>query len=133
MKQIKHMTKSQLTRIQLNNYCSEHDRNGRQFDYEAKGYRGEIDARLWELSNKKVDDMMKQARTIYTVKQSANKIVVAPVNMIGKADTEKPLISPNNDLRIELDRLDLELSVMRAFNPWRFIGNELVMKYGIDK
>lgn len=128
MKQIKHMTKTQLLRIQLNNYYGEHDRTGSQFDYEAKGYRGEIDARLWELSDKKVNDMMKQARTIYTVKQSADKTIIAPVNMIGKADTEKTLIEPKNEIRIELDRLDLTISVNKTFFKWRNISNELMIK-----
>ena len=38
MKSVKHMTLDQIKRIQLNNYCSEHDKHGKQFDYEALGY-----------------------------------------------------------------------------------------------
>ena len=137
MKSVKHMTKTQLLRIQSNNYCSEHDKYGNQFDYEARGYREEIDARLWELSNKKVNDMIKQARTIhtvkpYTVKQSASLSMVAD-KAISAPISKKPLVEPNNALKSEIDKLDIQLSVMRAFKPWRFIGNELVMNYGIDK
>ena len=109
------MEKEQLKRIIANNYCGEHDRHGNQFDYEAKGYRDEIDARLWELSNKKVNEMFKQVNSI-------KGIISAPV-------CEKPLIEANNALKTEIDKLDVTISVMRAFNPWRFIANELMMKY----
>ena len=115
MKQIKFMTKDQVKRIVSNNYCSEHDKHGNQFDYEAKGYRDEIDARLWELSDKKVNDMIKQARI------DIKGIISAPI-------CEKPLIKPNNEIKSELDRLDITISVNKAFFKWRDISNELMIK-----
>lgn len=120
MVSIKHMTKAQCLRIQANNYCSEHDRNGHQFDYEAKGYRDAIDQRLWELSAKNVDNMIKRG-----------------TGRVTKATDKKPLktalIEPNDQLGTEIRQLDIQLSVMRVFNPWRYLGNELMMNYGIDK
>lgn len=53
MKQIKFMTNDQIKRIQENNYCSEHDSKSNQFDYEAKGYRDEINALYWSRNRKK--------------------------------------------------------------------------------
>lgn len=114
------MTKTQCLRIQSNNYCGEHDRNGHQFDYEAKGYRDAIDQRLWELNAKNVENMIKRGSSV-----------------VGKVIAEKTPVDPSNNpvnqLNDEIERLDIQLSVMRAFNSWRYLGNELVMKYGIDR
>lgn len=120
MKSVKHMTKSQCLRIQQNNYCSEHDRNGKQFDYEANGYRDAIDQRLWELTTKNLENMLKRNTGRAT-------------RVIDENPLKKALVESNNQLDTEIEQLDIQLSVMRAFNSWRYLGNELMMNYGIDK
>ena len=65
MKQIKFMTNAQIKRIQDNNYCSEHDRNGNQFDYEANGYREEIDAMIWERNKRYIEGYVVMNDEVY--------------------------------------------------------------------
>jgi hypothetical protein len=104
---VKNMTLDQIKRIQQNNYCSEHDRTGKQFDYEAMGYRDEIDARYWELVAKK-----------NFVKNDMNKSV----------EPEKTSVTAT-DISKEIESIDIQLSVLKAFNKWRFISNEITLKF----
>lgn len=91
------MTLDQVKRIQLNNYCSEHDRNGKQFDYEAMG------SRYWELVAKK-----------NFVKNDMNKSVEIQKTSVTATDISK-----------EIESIDMQLSVLKAFNKWRFISNSI--------
>lgn len=100
---VKNMTLEQIKRIQQNNYCSEHDRTGKQFDYEANGYRDEIDARYWDLVAKK-----------NFTKNDMNKSVEIQKTGVRGTDISK-----------EIESLDIQLSVLKAFNKWRFISNSI--------
>lgn len=117
MKQIKFMTNAQIKRIQENNYCSEHNKKGNQFDYEAKGYREEIDAMIWERKQKEINEMLKRTSNRqfneYQDKISKN------VSKLGE-----------NLFKAELDACEREISVNKAFFKWRNIVNELNLKLG---
>ena len=115
MKSVKNMTLDQVKRIQLNNYCGKHcKRTGKQFDYEANGYKEAIDARYWELVTRSVDVQLKQARNM-------------PDNTdmsINTAQTEKTSVTADL-ISKEIESLDIQLSVLKAFNRWRFISNSI--------
>lgn len=116
---VKNMTLDQIKRIQQNNYCSEHDRNGKQYDYEANGYKDEIDARYWSLVTRSVDTALKQSSTLNNM----------PSNTVTAITAQKPLESANNGLKIDIEAMDIQISVLKAFNPWRFISNEITLKF----
>lgn len=111
------MTNAQLTRIQSNNYCSEHDRNGNQFDYEANGYRDEINALYWSRTQKEIDEMLKRA---------SNKAFNEYQDKISKNIAK--LVE--NPFKAEVEACDREISVNKAFFRWRNIVNELNLKLG---
>lgn len=110
MKQIKFMTNAQIKRIQENNYCSEHDSKGNQFDYEAKGYRDEINALYWNRKQKEINEMLKRASN-----RAFNEY------QVGKLD--------ENPFKAELEACEREISVNKAFFKWRNIVNELNAKF----
>lgn len=117
MKQIKFMTNAQIKRIQENNYCSEHDSKGNQFDYEAKGYRDEINALYWSRKQKEINEMLKRASNRH-FNEYQDKISKS----VGKLD--------ENPFKTELDACEREISVNKAFFKWRNIVNELNLKLG---
>ena len=119
MKQIKFMTNAQIKRIQENNYCSEHDRNGKQFDYEAKGYRYEINAMILERNQKYIANMIKQANN-----KAFNEYQSQLIQSVRALDKK-----PSNDLLgSEIASETLKIAVLKAFRPWRNISNEIMMK-----
>ena len=104
------MTNAQIKRIQDNNYCSEHDRNGNQFDYEANGYREEIDATIWERNQKYVENMIKQANNRHFNEYQSQ--LIQSVRVLDK--------NPYNDLLdAEIASEALKIAVLKAFRPWR--------------
>lgn len=115
------MTLDQVKRIQLNNYCSEHDKHGKQFDYEAKGYKEAIDARYWELVTRSVDTAFKQAKSIPD--NHARRVVATHTE---KQALTRPEIAINQ-LNSDIEAMDIQLAVLKAFNPWRYISNEIMM------
>lgn len=123
MVSVKNMTLNQIKRIQLNNYCSEHDSNGKQFDYEAMGYRDEIDARYWKLVER---DYLNQLKNIN--KMPENPAVIS-VKAISRGMDQERLESAKNTLKNEIEAMDIQLSVLKAFNKWRFISNEITLKF----
>lgn len=114
MKQIKFMTNDQIKRIQSNNYCSEHDSKGNQFDYEAKGYRDEINALYWNRKQKEINDMLKKASNRH-FNEYQDKTV-------GELD--------ENLFKAELYACEREISVNKTFFKWRNIVNEINLKLG---
>lgn len=119
MVSVKNMTLNQIKRIQLNNYCSEHDRTGKQFDYEAMGYRDEIDARYWELVQR---DYLNQLKNINKMPENT---AATSVKAISRGMDQKRLESAKNTLKNEIEAIDIQLSVLKAFNKWRFISNSI--------
>ena len=111
------MTLDQIKRIQLNNYCSEHDSKGNQFDYEAKGYKDAIDARYWDLIEK---------RSLNQLKNNA-RIPIKPDMSIDTVDTEKKPVTADFIAK-EIEFCDIQLSVLKTFNKWRYISNEILIK-----
>lgn len=105
--QVKFMTKAQVERIVSNNYCGEHGRNGKQFDYEAAGYKAELDARLWDFSTKEVELMLKQARV--------------EVPEIAK---ESVSFDPSF-MDAEIEKAEIQISINKAFFPWKHIVNSI--------
>lgn len=119
MKSVKHMTLDQIKRIKLNNYCGEHDRNGKQFDYEAMGYRDEIDKRYWDLVQR---DYLNQLKNINKMPENP---AVTSVKVISRGMDQERLESAKNTLKNEIEAMDIQLSVLKAFNKWRFISNSI--------
>lgn len=111
------MTNSQIKRIQENNYCSEHDSKGNQFDYEAKGYLDEINALYWSRKQKEINEMLKRASN-----KAFNEYQDKISKSIGKLD--------ENPFKAELEACEREISVNKAFFKWRNIVNELNLKLG---
>lgn len=110
------MTNAQLARIQLNNYCSEHDSNGNQFDYEANGYRDEINALYWSRTQKEIDEMLKRVSS-KAFNEYQDKISKSTAKLV------------ENSFKAELDDCEREISVNKAFFKWRNIVNELNAKF----
>jgi len=104
---VKFMTKAQVERIIANNYCGEHDRNGKQFDYEANGYKNELDARLWAFNVKEVDLMLKQSRV--KVPEIAKESVSFDFSSIEK----------------EIELAEMQISINKAFFSWKHIVNQV--------
>jgi hypothetical protein len=109
MKSIKHMTLAQLKRIQSNNYCGEHDKNGKQYDYEAAGYKESIDSRIWDLTlkhsnetNKRISDERDYKSALVTKKTASEAF--------------------------DIGKLNIQLSVLKTFNKWRYLSNEIAIK-----
>ena len=117
MKQIKFMTNDQIKRIQQNNYCSEHDSKGNQFDYEANGYRDEINALYWSRTQKEIDEMLKRSSN-----RAFNEYQDKISKSVGKLD--------ENPFKAELEACEREILVNKAFFKWRNIVNELNLKLG---
>ena len=119
MKSVKNMTTKQLRQIQLNNYCSEHSKDGKQYDYEANGYREEIDAMIWERNKKYIENMIKQANN-----RHFNGYQSRLIQSVGALDKK-----PSNDLlEAEMASETLKIAVLKAFRPWRNISNEIMIK-----
>ena len=110
------MTNTQIKRIQENNYCSEHDTKGNQFDYEAKGYRDEIDAMYWARKQKEINEMLKRASN-----RQFNDYQDKISKSVAKID--------ENLFKAELDDCDREIIINKTFFKWRNIGNEIMMKF----
>lgn len=116
MKSVKNMTNAQIKRIQENNYCSEHDSKGNQFDYEAKGYRDEINALYWSRKQKEINDMLKRASN-----KQFNEYQDKISKNVGKLD--------ENLFKRQLEACERDISVNKAFFKWRNIVNELNAKF----
>ena len=111
------MTNSQIKRIQENNHCSEHDSKGKQFDYEANGYRDEINAMYWNRKQKEINDMLKRASNRH-FNEYHDKISKS----VAKLD--------ENPFKAEINACERDISVNKAFFKWRNIVNELNLKLG---
>lgn len=105
--QVKFMTKAQVERIIANNYCGEHNRYGKQFDYEANGYKAELDARLWDFNAKEVELMLKQSR------------VEVPVI------TKESVTFDTSFMDVEIEKAEIQISINKAFFPWKHIVNSI--------
>lgn len=105
--QVKFMTKAQVERIIANNYCGEHNRYGKQFDYEANGYEAELDARLWDFNVKEVDLMLK--RSSVKVPEITKETVSFDFSSIEK----------------EIELAEMQISINKAFFPWKNIVNHV--------
>lgn len=105
--QVKFMTKAQVERIISNGYCGEHGRKGKQFDYEAAGYKAELDARLWDFNAKEVELMLKQSR------------VEVPV--IAKESVS----FDSSFMDAEIEKAEMQISINKAFFPWKHVVNSI--------
>ena len=84
-------------------------------DYEANGYREEIDAMIWERNQKYIENMIKQAN---------NKAFNDYQDKISKSVAKLG----ENRFKAELDACERDISVNKAFFKWRNIVNELNLK-----
>ena len=111
------MTFAQIKRIRQNNYCSEHDKQGKQTDYEAKGYKDAIDARYWELSSKAILEKNNRSRQneLSSIDNSRR---------MGDIDTDCDVVSILDSDILAMDR---QIAILKAFNKWRYISNEIYL------
>ena len=53
---------------------------------------------------------------------------IASVKEITKGMDQKRLESAKNTLKSDIEAMDIQISVTKAFNPWRYISNEIIMR-----
>lgn len=91
----KYLTLAQCERIIANNYLGEPSKSGKQIDYHD--FRSDIDARYWELSDRKLLSRMNE-----------------PIEI-----NSKPIISRSEQVLVSFD------TWARTFNKWRYLGARL--------
>lgn len=89
----KYLTLAQCERIIANNYLGEPSKSGRQVDY--GDFAIEINARYWELSDRKL--LSKQHESVDII-------------------DSKPIISRSEQVLVSFD------TWARTFNKWRYLG-----------
>lgn len=83
------------------------------------GYRDEIDKRYWDLVQR---DYLNQLKNINKIPENP---AVTSVKVISRGMDQERLESAKNTLKNEIEAMDIQLSVLKAFNKWRFISNSI--------
>lgn len=133
MSNVKFMTLSQLKRIRDAGYVGEHakrtkwQRVGKQKDYHDQ--RNEIDARIWEMEDKAMVDLVKKQCDVYVTKEHVTTEHTTQNNTVG-VNLNDFLI---DDMTApEITRHEIKHYTEKAFNPWKWLGSRLIEADLID-